>query len=106
MGTDGLPRRHPSLLSPAHRRCPAASLACTQGLESPVEKRSDVLGRNAEWKEVRRVKQLPRYLCVQFMRFFWKETPQSRDQAGVKCKIMRVRPSLPTSYPVTPCVRR
>ena len=29
------------------------------------------------------------YLCVQYMRFFWKATPDSADHTGVKCKIMR-----------------
>lgn len=32
---------------------------------------------------------LPRYLCIQFMRFYWKQTPDSRDHAGVKCKMLR-----------------
>ena len=59
------------------------------GLEGKVEKNSDVLGRNALWKKSSRISKLPRYLCIQFMRFFWKATPDSRDHAGVKCKIMR-----------------
>lgn len=33
---------------------------------------------------------LARYLCVQFVRFFFKMTPNSRDRAGVGCKILRV----------------
>lgn len=59
------------------------------GLEGQVEKNSDVLGRNALWKKTSKINKLPRYLCIQFMRFFWKATPDSRDHAGVKCKIMR-----------------
>ena len=59
------------------------------GLEGKVEKNSDVLGRNALWKKTSKICKLPRYLCIQFMRFFWKATPDSRDHAGVKCKIMR-----------------
>ena len=31
------------------------------------------------------------YICVHFMRFFWKLTPESKDHTGVNCKIMRVR---------------
>ena len=58
-------------------------------LEGAVEKHSAVLGRNALWKRVARVSKLPKYICVQFMRFFWKLTPESRDHAGVKCKILR-----------------
>lgn len=63
-------------------------------LEGTVEKRSEILGRNAVWKKRQRISKLPKYLCVQFMRFFWKATPDNRDQAGVKCKIMR-----PVSFP-------
>ena len=59
------------------------------GLEGKVEKNSDVLGRNALWKKTSKICKLPRYLCIQFMRFFWKATPDSRDHAGGKCKIMR-----------------
>ena len=54
-----------------------------------VEKYSEVLGRNAIWKKHSRISRLPVYLCVQFMRFFWKATPDSRDHAGVKCKVGR-----------------
>ena len=64
------------------------------GLEGTVEKFSDVLGRNAVWNRKQRVTSLPKYLCFQFMRFFWKPTPDSRDHTGVKCKILR-----PVSYP-------
>jgi hypothetical protein len=63
-------------------------------LEGTVEKRSEILGRDALWKKQQKISQLPRYLCVQFMRFFWKPTPESMDHAGVKCKIMR-----PVTYP-------
>jgi len=59
------------------------------GLEGQVEKRSESLGRDALYKRVSRIDRLPRYLCVQFMRFFWKETPDSRDHQGVRCKILR-----------------
>ena len=64
------------------------------GLKGQIEKHSDVLGRNAVWTKSLAVKRLPRYICVQFMRFFWKATPNSADHAGVKCKIMR-----PVSFP-------
>lgn len=64
------------------------------GLEGTVEKNSEVLGRNAVWNKKQRMNSLPRYLCVQFMRFFWKPTPESMDHAGVKCKILR-----PVTFP-------
>lgn len=59
------------------------------GLEDKIEKYSAVLGRDAVWRKQQRLSSLSRYLCVQFMRFFWKATPDSRDHRGVKCKIMR-----------------
>jgi ubiquitin carboxyl-terminal hydrolase 14 len=59
------------------------------GLNSSVEKLSPILGRNAEWAIRQQLAKLPRFLCVQFMRFFWKPTPESRDHTGVKCKILR-----------------
>jgi ubiquitin carboxyl-terminal hydrolase 14 len=58
-------------------------------LEGQVDKNASSLGRDAVWKRTQRVKSLPRYLCVHFMRFFWKATPDARDHQGVKCKIMR-----------------
>ena len=58
-------------------------------LEGSLDKRSEVLGRDAAWAKSTRVTKLSPYLCVQFMRFFWKATPDSADHAGVKCKIMR-----------------
>ena len=61
-----------------------------QGLEGTIEKHSDVLDRNAVWKKTLRINRLPKYLCVQFMRFYWKTTPESRDHTGVKCKMLRV----------------
>lgn len=59
------------------------------GFENNVDKRSEILGRNALWKSSSRVDSLPRIICLQFMRFFWKATPDSRDHEGVKCKITR-----------------
>ncbi|TFJ86463.1 hypothetical protein NSK_002120 [Nannochloropsis salina CCMP1776] len=58
-------------------------------LEGTIEKQSEVLGRDAVWNKTTRIARLPRYLCVQFMRFFWKATPDSQDHAGVKCKSLR-----------------
>ena len=64
------------------------------GLEGTVDKASDVLGRNAEWTKRQKIAKLPLYICVQFMRFFWKATPENRDHTGVKCKILR-----PVTFP-------
>lgn len=54
-----------------------------------MEKFSSTLDRNAMWRKTQKISKLPRFVCVQFMRFFWKPTPESRDHAGVKCKILR-----------------
>jgi len=69
------------------------------GLEDNVEKHSLLLQRNAIWMKKQRLASLPKYLCIQFMRFFWKPTPESTDHTGVKCKIMRAV-SFPTSLDV------
>jgi ubiquitin carboxyl-terminal hydrolase 14 len=58
-------------------------------LNGKVEKRSEVLGRDAIWTRKQRISRLPPVLAVQFGRFYWKETPDSQDHAGVKCKIMK-----------------
>uniref|UniRef100_A0A0X3P022 Ubiquitin carboxyl-terminal hydrolase 14 n=1 Tax=Schistocephalus solidus TaxID=70667 RepID=A0A0X3P022_SCHSO len=43
------------------------------GLEGTLTKNSDVLGREAVYKKISRVSRLPGYLCVQFVRFYYKE---------------------------------
>lgn len=55
-----------------------------------------MLGRNAVFSLKSRVDRLPRVLCVQFMRFYFKRTPDSRDHEGVKCKMLR-----PVTFPMT-----
>lgn len=59
------------------------------GMEGTFIKHSQVLGRDAVWLKKQKIASLPKYLCFQFMRFFWKATPDNRDHLGVKCKIMR-----------------
>lgn len=58
-------------------------------LNGKVEKRSEVLQRDAIWTRKQRIARLPPVLAVQFGRFYWKETPESRDHTGVKCKVMK-----------------
>lgn len=58
-------------------------------LNGSIEKRSEVLGRNAMWTRKQRIARLPPVLVVQFGRFYWKATPDSQDHAGVKCKVMK-----------------
>lgn len=58
-------------------------------LNGKVEKRSEVLGRDAVWTRKQRISRLPPVIAVQFGRFYWKETPDSQDHTGVKCKVMK-----------------
>mmetsp|Transcript_124757 Transcript_124757/g.186358 ORF Transcript_124757/g.186358 Transcript_124757/m.186358 type:complete len:564 (+) Transcript_124757:53-1744(+) len=58
-------------------------------LNGTIEKRSEVLGRDALWTRKQRIARLPPFLAVQFGRFYWKATPDSQDHAGVKCKVMK-----------------
>ena len=53
------------------------------GLEEKIEKKSDVLDRNAEYTKPSRDSRLPNYLTVHFVRFFWKR------EVNKKAKIMR-----------------
>jgi ubiquitin carboxyl-terminal hydrolase 14 len=52
-------------------------------LTEKLEKRSDVLGRDAVWTKTSRMSRLPKYLVVHFVRFYWK-----RD-TNKKAKILR-----------------
>lgn len=58
-------------------------------LSGKIEKRSEVLGRDAVWSRSQRIARLPPIITVQFGRFYWKQTPDSQDHAGVKCKVMK-----------------
>lgn len=58
-------------------------------LEGNIQKQSQILQRDALWNKRSRVAKLPKVLCIQFIRFFWKLTPDSLDHQGVKCKILR-----------------
>ena len=56
-----------------------------------VEKRSEKLQRNAIWKREIKINRLPRYLCIQYVRFYWKtRTPTAHDPStGTACKMKR-----------------
>merc|ERR1712194_1000773 len=58
-------------------------------LNGTIEKRSEVLGRDAMWTRKQRIARLPPILTVQFGRFYWKATTDSQDHSGVKCKVMK-----------------
>ncbi|KAI1321886.1 ubiquitin carboxyl-terminal hydrolase-like protein [Xylariaceae sp. FL0255] len=53
------------------------------GLREQLEKRSEVLGRDANFTKTSKITRLPKYLTVHFVRFFWKRETQK------KAKIMR-----------------
>ncbi|CAG7555067.1 unnamed protein product [Fusarium equiseti] len=52
-------------------------------LKEKIEKKSDVLGRNATYTKTSKISRAPKYLTVHFVRFFWKRETQK------KAKIMR-----------------
>ncbi|THG15020.1 hypothetical protein TEA_013926 [Camellia sinensis var. sinensis] len=54
------------------------------GLKSELEKASPSLGRSAIYIKDSRINGLPRYLTIQFVRFFWKR------ESNQKAKILRV----------------
>ncbi|KAL5579402.1 hypothetical protein UlMin_011844 [Ulmus minor] len=53
------------------------------GLKSELEKNSPSLGRSAIYLKESRINGLPRYLTIQFVRFFWKR------ESNQKAKILR-----------------
>lgn len=64
-------------------------------LEEVMEKRSAVLGRDAQYKKTSRISRLPPYLAVQFVRFFWRKDTQK------KAKILR-RVKYPMKFDAMP----
>mmetsp|Transcript_38551 Transcript_38551/g.46608 ORF Transcript_38551/g.46608 Transcript_38551/m.46608 type:complete len:495 (+) Transcript_38551:208-1692(+) len=59
-------------------------------MQEDREKYSDALGRNAVFQGTSKVSSLPKYICVQFVRFFWKTNVSMADGVtGVKSKILR-----------------
>jgi ubiquitin carboxyl-terminal hydrolase 14 len=53
------------------------------GLTETIEKHNDSLGRNAKYEIKRKIIKLPKYLTINFVRFYWKR------ETGKKAKIMR-----------------
>ena len=58
-------------------------------LTGEIEKHSDVLERNAVYKKTSKVNKLPGYLCVQFVRFYWKKESAVGGTKAGKAKILR-----------------
>jgi ubiquitin carboxyl-terminal hydrolase 14 len=59
------------------------NFATQQGLKSELEKASPILGRTAIYLKESRISELPKYLTIQFVRFFWKR------ESNQKAKILR-----------------
>lgn len=61
------------------------------GLEETLEKRSAVLGRNAQYVRTNKITGLPKYLSVQMVRFFWKQ------DKNIKSKMLK-KVAYPTDF--------
>lgn len=71
-------------------------------LVGELEKYSETLGRNAIFKKTSRVNKLPSYLCVQFVRFYWKKESAVGGTKAGKAKILRsvAYPRVLDIYPI------
>jgi ubiquitin carboxyl-terminal hydrolase 14 len=58
-------------------------------LVGEMEKYSEELQRNAVFKKTSRINKLPSYLCVQFVRFYWKKESNVGGTKAGKAKILR-----------------
>ena len=58
-------------------------------MSGEIEKFSQVLQRNAIFKKKSLVSKLPSYLCVQFVRFYWKKESAVGGTKAGKAKILR-----------------
>lgn len=54
-----------------------------ESLNEKIEKRSDITGLNSTYAVQKQITKLPKYLTVQYVRFFWKRS------SGKKSKILR-----------------
>lgn len=54
-----------------------------------MEKFSEALQRNAVFKKTSKVNKLPSYLCIQFVRFYWKKESNVGGTKAGKAKILR-----------------
>jgi ubiquitin carboxyl-terminal hydrolase 14 len=55
-------------------------------LSEKLEKRSDILDRNAVWTKTSKVTRLPKYLVVHFVRFYWKRDSNKKAKILKKVK--------------------
>lgn len=58
-------------------------------LVGELEKYSELLQKNCVFKKTSKVNKLPSYLCVQFVRFYWKKESAVGGTKAGKAKILR-----------------
>lgn len=58
-------------------------------LSGDLEKYSDSLGRNALFSKTSKIAKLPNYICIQFVRFYWKKESTVGGTKAGKAKILR-----------------
>ena len=58
-------------------------------LGGEMEKFSETLGRNAVYTKTSKIDKLPSYLCVQFVRFYWKKESTVGGTKAGRAKILR-----------------
>ena len=89
---------------------PQSASSISEGLNifmaGEIEKNSDNLGRNAVWSKSSKINRLvselilsnnkqflfhlqPKYLCVNFLRFYWKQASAAAGTEAGKAKILR-----------------
>lgn len=59
------------------------------GLKGELEKFSEIAGRNCVFEKSQKINQLPSYLCVNFVRFYWKGASNIAGTKAGKAKILK-----------------
>lgn len=59
------------------------------GLKGELEKYSEIADRNCIYEKTQKISQLPSYLCVNFVRFYWKAASQVGGTKAGKAKILK-----------------
>ncbi|KAI7738415.1 hypothetical protein M8C21_021545, partial [Ambrosia artemisiifolia] len=72
---------NPTILSQGNRFLAPDNRFSKEGLKSELEKASPSLGRSAVYLKDSHINGLPKYLTIQFVRFFWKR--ESNQKAKI-----------------------
>jgi len=54
-----------------------------------MEKFSEALQRNAIWNKTSKINKLPSYICINFVRFYWKKESAVGGTKAGRAKILR-----------------